>query len=94
MSNEVTFSNYSNLITFNITNMKKTINKIGRALHVVLMAPIKLPGKALNMLKYIALGLGVLEQVLDDPDKNGKEEPSPAKQIQAQKEKEVPDETK
>ena len=33
------------------------------------MAPIKLPGKALNIIKYIALGLGVVETVMDDKDK-------------------------
>ena len=45
--------------------MKKILIKISRVLQVVLMAPIKLPGKALNILKYIALGLGVVETVLD-----------------------------
>ncbi|AIM36830.1 hypothetical protein KO02_09040 [Sphingobacterium sp. ML3W] len=45
--------------------MKKILMKISRVLQVVLMAPIKLPGKALNILKYIALGLGVVETVLD-----------------------------
>ncbi|KKX49305.1 hypothetical protein [Sphingobacterium sp. IITKGP-BTPF85] len=49
--------------------MKKVIQKISRALQVVLMAPIKLPGKALNIIKYIALGLGVVETVMDDKDK-------------------------
>ncbi|WP_447769308.1 hypothetical protein [Sphingobacterium faecium] len=55
--------------------MKKVINKIGRALQVVLLAPIKLPGKALHIIKYIALGLGILETVLDDPGKKEKEVP-------------------
>ncbi|WP_343559018.1 hypothetical protein [Sphingobacterium sp.] len=45
--------------------MKKILNKIGQVLQVVLLAPIKLPGKAVNILKYIAVGLGVLETVLD-----------------------------
>lgn len=36
---------------------------------MVLLAPIKLPGKALNILKYVAVGLGVIESVLD----NGKQ---------------------
>ncbi|WP_400262967.1 hypothetical protein ACFX5U_07790 [Sphingobacterium sp. SG20118] len=48
--------------------MKKILIKINRALQVVLLAPIKLPGKALNILKYIALGLGVVETVLEDKD--------------------------
>ena len=72
--------------------MKKIIQKISRALQVVLLAPIKLPGKTLNIIKYIALGLGVVETVLEDKDKKGVEE-SPPDQILPNKEKEVPDET-
>lgn len=69
--------------------MKKIIRKISRALQVVLMAPIKLPGKALNIIKYIAVGLGVVETVLDDKDEKGEEEsPSLADRL-PQKEKEV-----
>lgn len=71
--------------------MKKIIQKISRALQVVLMAPIKLPGKALNIIKYIALGLGVVETVLDDKEKKG-EEDVPPEQILPNKEKEVRDE--
>jgi hypothetical protein len=67
--------------------MKKIINKIGQVLQVILLAPVKLPGKALNIIKYIALGLGIVETVLDDPDKKGEDE-----SIMHQKEKEVPDE--
>ncbi|WP_031289130.1 hypothetical protein, partial [Sphingobacterium sp. IITKGP-BTPF85] len=52
-----------------INQMKKILQKISLALQVVLMAPIKLPGKALNIIKYIALGLGVVETVMDDKDK-------------------------
>lgn len=72
--------------------MKKIITKINRALQVVLLAPIKWPGKALQMFKYIALGLGVVETVLDDPDKKEAEESPPTEKGTAQKEKEVPDE--
>lgn len=52
--------------------MKKIIKKISQAVQVVLMAPIKLPGKALNVLKYIAVGLGIIETVIDkeDPPEN------------------------
>lgn len=72
--------------------MKKFIKKIGQALQVVLMAPIKLPGKALNILKYIALGLGVIETVLEDKEKKEEvEEPPPVQQLLL-KRKEVPDE--
>ena len=46
--------------------MKSIINKISQALQVVLLAPIKLPSKALNILKYVAVGLGIIESVLDD----------------------------
>lgn len=46
--------------------MKKIFNKIGQVLQMVLAAPVKLPGKALNILKYVALGLGVLEKVLEE----------------------------
>ncbi|SFS39545.1 hypothetical protein [Sphingobacterium wenxiniae] len=46
--------------------MKKIVKKISQAVQVVLLAPIKLPGKALNMLKYVAVGLGVLDAVLSD----------------------------
>ena len=41
---------------------------------MVLLAPIKLPAKALNVLKYIAVGLGIIETVLDQE----KEESGPA----------------
>jgi len=46
--------------------MKNIINKISQALQVVLLAPIKLPGKALNIIKYVAVGLGIIEAVLDE----------------------------
>lgn len=72
--------------------MKKILQKISRALQVVLMAPIKLPGKALNIIKYIAMGLGVVETVLDDKDKKATEESPPPEQALIHKEKEVRDE--
>ncbi|WP_282638705.1 hypothetical protein [Sphingobacterium thalpophilum] len=46
--------------------MKKVIHKIGRALQVVLSAPVKLPGKVPAFLKYLAIGLGIIEVVIDD----------------------------
>lgn len=46
--------------------MKKIFNKIGQVLQLVLAAPVKLPGKLGNVLKYLALGLGIVETVLDD----------------------------
>nr|WP_315398377.1 hypothetical protein [uncultured Sphingobacterium sp.] len=72
--------------------MKKILQKISRALQVVLMAPIKLPGKALNIIKYIALGLGVVETVMEDKDKKGEAESPPLAEDSSQKEKEVQDE--
>ncbi|MCC2600302.1 hypothetical protein [Sphingobacterium sp. FBM7-1] len=50
--------------------MKKIIKKISQAVQVVLLAPIKLPGKALNVLKYIAVGLGIIETVLEKEEEN------------------------
>ncbi|WGQ13802.1 hypothetical protein [Sphingobacterium faecium] len=72
--------------------MKKVIQKISRAIQVVLMAPVKLPGKALHIIKYIALGLGIVETVLDDPDKKEAEESPPDEPMVQHKEKEVSDE--
>ncbi|WP_270087377.1 hypothetical protein [Sphingobacterium sp. SYP-B4668] len=46
--------------------MKKIIEIWSRAVQVVLAAPIKLPGKALDIIKYIALGLGIIEQLVKD----------------------------
>ncbi|MEJ5089077.1 hypothetical protein [Sphingobacterium faecium] len=59
---------------------------------MILLAPVKLPGKALYIIKYIALGLGIVETVLDDPDKKGVAESPPDESIVQQKEKEVSDE--
>lgn len=85
--------------------MKKILQKISAALQVVLLAPIKLPGKALNIIKYIALGLGVVETVLDEREqKTAEDEPpvevddqappdAPATGMDHHAEKEVPDET-
>jgi len=53
--------------------MKKIIKKISQAVQMVLMAPIKLPGKAMNVLRYIAVGLGIIETVID----KDKDEESP-----------------
>lgn len=57
--------------------MKKILNKIGQVLQVVLLAPVKLPAKAGNILRYIALGLGIVEKVLeeDKPPPEGVDRP-------------------
>lgn len=46
--------------------MKKIFNKIEQVLQLLLAAPVKLPGKVGNVLKYVALGLGIVETVLDE----------------------------
>ncbi|OJZ05773.1 MULTISPECIES: hypothetical protein [Sphingobacterium] len=46
--------------------MKKIFNKIGQVLQLLLAAPVKLPGKVGNVLNYLALGLGIVETVLDE----------------------------
>lgn len=48
--------------------MKKIINKIGTVLGLILSAPIKLPGKALNIVRYLALGLGIIESVINEQE--------------------------
>ena len=54
--------------------MIRILKKLGQAVQVVLLAPIKLPAKALNVLKYIAVGLGIIEQVVQDDDDKPKAE--------------------
>jgi hypothetical protein len=58
--------------------MKKILNKIGKVLQVVLAAPVKWPGKAGSILKYIAVGMGILETVMEEekqPAVNNSEPP-------------------
>lgn len=76
-----------------ISDMKKIIQKISAALQVVLLAPITLPSKALNFIKYIALGLGIVETVLDDQEKKEEEESPPPEQLTPTKQKEAQDES-
>ncbi|HLS96561.1 MAG TPA: hypothetical protein VK017_13445 [Sphingobacterium sp.] len=61
--------------------MNKVIKKMGDAVQVVLLAPIKLPGKVRQVLQYAAVSLEILGMVVD------KEENS------AEKRKEVEHET-
>lgn len=54
--------------------MNKIIKKISGAVQLVLMAPVKLPGQALLILKYVAIGLGIIEKVMEktiDGDEEG-----------------------
>lgn len=54
--------------------MKTIIKKVSRVVQAVLLAPIKLPGKVLNIVKYVALGLGIIESVIEEEEKEKKEE--------------------
>lgn len=55
--------------------MKKIINKISLVIQLLLQAPIKLPNKALALLKYVALTLGIVDKVTNtDVDKKDKDE--------------------
>lgn len=44
--------------------MKKIVKKISSAIQIILLAPVKLPAKVLNVLKYIGLGMGIIESVM------------------------------
>ena len=71
------FSRSANLLDAEVEKikwMKKTIDKVSAMLQVLLLAPIKLPGKVANVLKYIAVGVGLLQRVLED----GKPDAPPA----------------
>jgi hypothetical protein len=46
--------------------MKKIIQTLGKAIQMVLAAPVKLPGKVVQVAKYVAVALGILETVIDD----------------------------
>ncbi len=56
-----------------VKTMKKLFNKIGQALQVVLLAPVKLPAKLGDGLRYLAMVLGLLETLLEEEP----EEPPP-----------------
>ncbi|MGJ1378159.1 MULTISPECIES: hypothetical protein [Sphingobacterium] len=45
--------------------MKKIVDKIAKVLQVILLTPVKLPNKVLNIAKYIAFGLGIVDSVLE-----------------------------
>lgn len=46
--------------------MKTIIKKLRDAVNVVLLAPVKLPGKVLSIVRYVALGLGIIDSVMED----------------------------
>lgn len=58
--------------------MNKILKKISAAVQLILLAPVKLPGKALNIMKYVALGLGILESVTRETEDTVEDEGRPA----------------
>lgn len=73
--------------------VKKIFNKIGQVLQLVLAAPVKLPGKVGNILKYLALGLGIVETVLDREEPPPKAEETTAHSTDRPQERSEADET-
>lgn len=59
--------------------MKKIINKISQVVQVILLAPVKLPAKALTIIRYVALSLGILDQVLEDKSDEKEQDDDKAK---------------
>ncbi|NGM62669.1 hypothetical protein G5B30_12155 [Sphingobacterium sp. SGG-5] len=46
--------------------MKKIINKLSKAVQLVLAAPIKLPAKIQQVVKYVAVALGIIDAVIQE----------------------------
>ena len=46
--------------------MKKIIQTLSKAVQVVLAAPVVLPAKVVQVVKYVAVALGILETVIRD----------------------------
>jgi len=59
--------------------MKKILKKLSEVVQIVLLAPIKLPNKILTVVKYVAISLGIIEQVLNDDKTEDTDEPTSAK---------------
>lgn len=57
--------------------MKKIIKKMNEVIQIILMAPVKLPGKMLNIIKYIGLGLGIIESVIVEKDEQDQKDVEP-----------------
>lgn len=45
--------------------MNSLLRKLGKAVQVLLLAPITLPSKVMQVVKYVALALGVIEALVD-----------------------------
>ncbi len=48
--------------------MKKIINTMSKAVQVVLAAPVKLPAKVVQVVRYVAVALGILETVIGNEE--------------------------
>jgi len=44
------------------------MNKISQVIQILLLAPVQLPNKVLKIIKYVALSVGLLEEILEDKD--------------------------
>lgn len=61
--------------------MKNIVRKISQAVQMILLAPIGLPSKVMGILRYVALGIGLVEKVLEDHESNTEEQ----KQVEDEK---------
>jgi len=48
--------------------MKKILKIASKAVQVVLAAPVKLPAKIVQVVKYVAIALGILEAVIHEEE--------------------------
>lgn len=46
--------------------MKSLLKKLSTAVQLVLAAPVKLPAKVTQVVKYVAVALGIIHAVMDD----------------------------
>lgn len=50
--------------------MKSILKKLSTAVQLVLAAPVKLPAKVTQVVKYVAVALGIINAVIDDKSKS------------------------
>jgi len=48
--------------------MKKIIHTLSKAVQLVLAAPVKLPAKVVQVVRYVAVALGILETVVGNEE--------------------------
>lgn len=53
--------------------MKKILKIVSRTVQIVLATPVKLPAKVVQVTKYLALVLGILEAAIPEEDKSKEE---------------------